>query len=154
EATVWYSDGSAANVQALVNIATDGDTVTVPAGSFTWPIGVTITNKSLQLVGAGIDQTIITRNTVSDYTPALTVILRPVTTDTFYMSGFTWRTVNNPASGIVNVGNTDALGQPVCQFRITNCKFTHTPTNGGNAQGARSIIIYASYGLIDHCTFV
>jgi hypothetical protein len=37
EATVYYSDGSAANVQLLHDtLAQDGDTITVPTGTFTW----------------------------------------------------------------------------------------------------------------------
>jgi hypothetical protein len=86
--------------------------------AITWTTGVTITNKSLQLVGCGIDQTIITRNTASDYTTALQVTLQAITTNTFYMSGITWKTVNNPAGGIVTVGTNNAAGQPVSQFRI------------------------------------
>ena len=35
-ATVFHSDGSAANVQALVNAARDGDTITLPVGTFSW----------------------------------------------------------------------------------------------------------------------
>jgi polygalacturonase len=35
-ATVYHSDGSAAKVKALHNAALDGDTITLPAGTFTW----------------------------------------------------------------------------------------------------------------------
>src|SRR5206468_9230935 len=52
EATVYYSDGSAANVQALTNIATDGDTITIPAGWFTWNTTVTVSGKAVTLQGA------------------------------------------------------------------------------------------------------
>ena len=52
EATVYYSDGSAANVQALHNGALDGDAITIPAGTFTWSTPVTI-SKAIKLQGAG-----------------------------------------------------------------------------------------------------
>src|SRR5437016_5725935 len=51
-ATVYHSDGSAANVQALHNAALDGDTITLPAGTFTWSTTVTIT-KAIKLEGTG-----------------------------------------------------------------------------------------------------
>ena len=52
EATVYNSDGSAANVQALHNAALDGDTITLPIGTFTWFTGVTIT-KAIKIQGTG-----------------------------------------------------------------------------------------------------
>ena len=50
--TVYHSDGSAANVQALHNAALDGDTITLPAGTFTWSIPVTI-SKAIKIQGEG-----------------------------------------------------------------------------------------------------
>src|SRR4029077_2183215 len=51
-ATVYHSDGSAANVQALHNAVLNGDTITLPVGSFTWPTSVTI-SKAIKLQGTG-----------------------------------------------------------------------------------------------------
>jgi len=43
--TVWPSDGSEANVQAIHDTnAHDGDTITLPAGTFIWITGVSLTN--------------------------------------------------------------------------------------------------------------
>jgi hypothetical protein len=52
DATVYHSDGSAASVQALHNAALNGDTITLPAGAFTWTTGVTI-SKAVKIQGAG-----------------------------------------------------------------------------------------------------
>src|SRR5213595_2443962 len=53
-ATVYDSDGSAVNVQLIHDIqAIDGDTITIPAGSFTWTTTVTI-SKGITLQGAGL----------------------------------------------------------------------------------------------------
>ena len=41
--TVWPSDGSEANVQSLNTIASDGDVITLPAGTFIWITGVSLT---------------------------------------------------------------------------------------------------------------
>ena len=50
EATVYDSDGSEASVRALHKIAHDGDTITLPAGTFTWTSAVNIT-KGITLQG-------------------------------------------------------------------------------------------------------
>src|SRR6516162_2276862 len=49
--TVWPSNGSEANVQAIHDTnAHDGDTITLPAGTFIWITGVTLT-KGITLRG-------------------------------------------------------------------------------------------------------
>src|SRR6187200_3347554 len=70
-ATVYHSDGSEANVQAIHDTnAHDGDTITLPAGTFIWTTrvnltkGITISGQTT-ITGAGTanctanDQTII-----------------------------------------------------------------------------------------------
>src|SRR6266542_1054474 len=51
-AAVYHSDGSAASVQALHNRALNGDTITLPPGTFAWSRPVTI-SKAIKLEGAG-----------------------------------------------------------------------------------------------------
>src|SRR5215211_6136116 len=58
KATEYNSDGSAASVQALHNVAVNGDTITLPAGTFTWATSVTI-SKAITLQGEGTGRTII-----------------------------------------------------------------------------------------------
>ncbi len=69
-ATVYPSDGSEANVQSLGKVASDGDVITLPAGTFTWNTGVSLTKGltirgQTTITGAGTanctadDQTII-----------------------------------------------------------------------------------------------
>src|ERR1700757_607388 len=61
-ATVYNSDGSSTNVQYVHdNLAVVGDTIAIPAGTFTWSTKVTIA-KAITLQGAGIGQTIIKDN--------------------------------------------------------------------------------------------
>jgi len=56
---VYNSDGTAASVQYLHdNLAHDGDTITLPAGMFTWTSGVHLT-KGITLQGAGVGITIV-----------------------------------------------------------------------------------------------
>jgi hypothetical protein len=51
-ATITAASTSHADVQAAVNSARAGDTVTIPAGSSTWGAAVTV-NKPITIVGAG-----------------------------------------------------------------------------------------------------
>src|SRR4029077_466685 len=58
-AMVYNSDGSSTNVQYVHdNLAVVGDTIAIPAGTFTWTTGVAIT-KAITLQGAGVGLTII-----------------------------------------------------------------------------------------------
>ena len=60
-ATVFYSDGTAAGVQYLHdNFAQDGDTITVPSGSFSWGQNGLHITKAIMLQGAGAGTTNIT----------------------------------------------------------------------------------------------
>src|SRR5215813_11511874 len=49
-ATVYQSDGSAASVQGLQNVAQDGDTITLPAGTFVWTTKINVT-KAITIQG-------------------------------------------------------------------------------------------------------
>jgi hypothetical protein len=68
-AATWFSDGSSASVQALYDqdATHDGDTITIPAGTFTWSTGVRFPRpdqpvKAITLQGAGAGSTIIKDN--------------------------------------------------------------------------------------------
>src|SRR5947208_9690545 len=59
---VYNSDGTATSVQYLHdNLAHDGDTITLPAGAFTWTTGVRLA-KGITLQGAGVGITIVKDN--------------------------------------------------------------------------------------------
>ena len=61
-ATINASSCSAKDVQSSINSASNGDTVTVPAGDCTWSSVVNIGRKAITLQGAGIGKTNITNN--------------------------------------------------------------------------------------------
>src|ERR1700731_4595842 len=87
--TIAAKSVSFADVSSAVNLASNGDTVTVPAGTATWTSTLTIT-KNISLIGAGIGQTIITNNV--PFNPgATTVFSLSVQTNTNLMrlSGMT-----------------------------------------------------------------
>src|SRR4030095_4052764 len=57
-ATYVAASTKGSDVQAKINIARDGDTVVVPAGTARWTTPLSIT-KNLTLKGAGVGQTVI-----------------------------------------------------------------------------------------------
>jgi hypothetical protein len=134
DATIHDSDGSAASVQALHNAARDGDTITIPAGTFTWLRGITIT-KGITLKG----QTTITgAGTATPTANDQTIIL-----DDTPRGGQILKTTLNPSQN----------------FRITGCTFRPSPTTptNGTTDGA---FILSSIGAtgnktirVDHCHF-
>jgi hypothetical protein len=102
-ATVYDSDGSVASVRALHNIAHDGDTITLPAGTFTWTSPVNITKGiTLQgqttISGAGTadpvinDLTIIKDDTPRNGKGAYILAARIATSaQSFRLTGITFR---------------------------------------------------------------
>ena len=69
-ATIYNSNGSAANIQSIHDTqAVDGDTITLPAGTFSWTTHVDITKGiTLQgqtaISGAGTSNPVIADNTI------------------------------------------------------------------------------------------
>ena len=53
DAQINAASCNASDVQTAINTATEGQTVTVPAGTCTWTSGVTITGKGITVTGAG-----------------------------------------------------------------------------------------------------
>lgn len=133
-------------MQAAIDASSSGDTVVVPAGSATWTTPVRFANKSLDIIGAGIGQTVITRNTPVDNS-CLSAVLR--TNDFCYLSDFTFNTISSAQSGIIAIDGV--AGKPTCQFRITKCRIEITPSSPTTS--FRGIAVYSAYGLIDHCYF-
>ena len=106
-ATVYHSDGSAASVQDIHDVqAVDGDTITLPAGTFSWATTVTIT-KGITVIGetttdpvhkTADDQTIIVANTGTNGNQPLLVV-DSASGKSYRMSGITFRTGR---TGVVN----------------------------------------------------
>lgn len=56
DAQVNAASCNSVDVQTAINSATEGQTVTIPAGRCTWTSGVTISGKGINIVGAGSSQ--------------------------------------------------------------------------------------------------
>src|SRR5882757_7248038 len=113
-ATVYDSDGSAASVQGLQNAALNGDTITLPSGTFTWTSRVTIT-KAIILQGTGVGSTIIKDDVQSG--SLISFALQPNLTSR--LTGIEFqnggRANYNNVPGIIHVDGSNTNGS---QFRL------------------------------------
>lgn len=136
----YNSDGSLADVNAKIALCTDdgADTVTVPAGSFTWGTGGTHVdvNKRITLAGAGSGSTTIT-------------IASSAPTGSSGTIRITKRAVVSGMTCTQTVGTTTVFSTSTTNgWRITDIIY-----NSQNTTGAASYFVYAgNYGFIDNCT--
>ena len=151
-ATTWLSNGSASNVQALHNSARDGDTITLPAGTFFWATTVTIT-KGITVIGqtttdpvhkTANDQTIIVVNTgANGNQPLLVVDSAPG--KSYRVSGITFRTGR---TGVINSNGMLQLNGDSHAVRVDHCHFDDLTYENNN------IAVWGPiYGVIDHNLF-
>jgi hypothetical protein len=137
-ATVYQSDGSAASVQGLHNAALNGDTITIPVGTFTWTTKVTI-SKSITLQGTGIGSTIIKDGVQSGQLIAIGLVAGQLTRLTGIEFQDGGRTNTQPApGGIIRVDGSNTNGS---LFRWDHCKWDNL-----NGYPVTDTVI----GVIDH----
>jgi len=142
---------SFADVSAAVLEAKAGGTVIVPAGRATWSEPLVIT-KGVQLIGAGIGQTVITSNyTAPDMAAYFTihnflvsyVPSSPSANEPFRLSGFTFD-VNNRCLGLYLCNSTIT---PINQVRIDHTEWV----NVQNSPKRLAFHIYGTvYGVADN----
>src|SRR5204863_2646450 len=157
-ATVYQSDGSDANVQAIHDTnAHDGDTITLPAGTFIWTAGVNLTkgitvSGQTTMTGAGTasctanDQTIIIDEKLRTTPGSLFKATIPAG-KSFRLTGITFRrgTVNIVGGdGGIRVNSSGGLVQSA---RIDHCHFDHL------AWEAMLQVSGWTYGVDDHNLF-
>jgi len=129
------TDGSQRDVNAALAAAKPGQTVHVPAGSFTWGDGGSAVNvgPAVTLAGAGPDQTTIQVSaTAATYTRGIIRINGSATVRDLTIKG---------APGARSVFTTGGSG-----WRITHITYLGVPNEG--------YFLYAheGYGLVDSCT--
>jgi hypothetical protein len=140
-------------VQAAIDAAAAGDTVTVPAGSCTWDTSLSIT-KGVILQGAGTSSTIITSNlTAANYTDYLITyqIAVPATDGMVDISGFKFDS-NSKGGGILvlNLSST-----AIYNLRIHGNIFTRSDYTHGSYEKHASIYSLGNvFGLVDNNYFI
>src|SRR5438552_8810995 len=141
--TSYNTNGSSAHAQAKANLCSDGDTVTIPSGTFTWATGVTITKMiTLQRQGTGTgggDQTVIIDNYASGQ-PLLN--FEAGSTSASRITGITVKS----GSGSLKDGGTININGPG-NVRIDHCHLNATSTANSK------MIRFGSgvFGVMDHC---
>jgi hypothetical protein len=132
-------DCSLNTVQTAVAAASPGDTVQIAAGTAVWTNTLNI-YKDIQVIGAGLGQTVITNDVVGQ------LVNWSTTSDGFCrLSGIDFEAgppdaVPNSTTRAINIGGT-------CHaFRLDDCMF-----NGLNEYN----LWFGGwvYGVVDHCTF-
>jgi len=151
-ATIMAASCSQSDVQNAVNLASEGDTVQVPAGTCIWTIPVIMGDKwdnsyqrkSLTLKGAGIGQTIIKneltapfgvsqiRSGISVYLPAGKFVR---------ITGFTFDGNNSLQSN----GPILASGELGGKIRVDHSEFINLKYRG--------VTVFVLFGVIDHNVF-
>jgi hypothetical protein len=142
-AMINASSCSQAAVQAAINSATDGDTVTVPAGNCTWSAAVTINGKTITLQGAGSGSG-GTQITYGGTGHTLIYVDAGNKTSKMDISGF-WLVGGDP-----NYWDGTAM-QIYGPNGWKNIRVHHMVFDGNLQWTIRGSA--ATYGVIDHCTF-
>ncbi len=139
---------SVADINTAIGLASDGDTVTVPAGNCTWSSDVSITNKGITLQGNGTGSTNITYS----FTPGTNDGILEINNDdtgSFRITGFTFKGdtgTNNGKNRVIDILGTDK------SWRIDNCDF-EDGYSGSWKTGIAIFINGYTNGVIDHCNF-
>jgi hypothetical protein len=131
-AKVYDSDGSEASVWALLKAAHDGDTITLPPGTFSWTSSLLITKGiTLQgattISGAGTSAPVVNDNTIIlDDIPRVangTIIRVQITpAQTPRITGITFRYGAITTSGTACL-TLNALGATPGKMRVDHCHF-------------------------------
>ena len=144
-ATINAASGSNADVQTALNAAAAGDTVAIPAGSFSWTAGVSrggLTNVTLKGAGTsatgGGDQTIITDN-VAGAGPLLN--LGGSANGVVRLTGITFRS----GSGVHRDGGT-------VNFEGGNARIDHCHFDFKRRENYKVVRLGSGvFGVMDHC---
>jgi len=150
---IWPSDGTVENIQSIHNNqASDGDTITLPAGTFIWMNTLMIT-KGIALQGettidpvnrSADDRTIIFVNTGANGNQPL-INVNTSLGKSYRLSGMTFRTGR---TGVMDGNGMIRLNGDSHAVRVDHCHFDDL------AYEAVSISVWGPiYGVIDHNLF-
>ncbi len=153
---VACSGNITSSLQSAITAASNGDIVSIGAGSCTWsPVGWT--DKNISIIGAGIDQTVVTSNGQlfsvtmtggADGTSSAGTAVKKVS---WRISGMTITGNPNNVYGVIYITapNYDGI---IMGWRIDHIKFNYP----NPAYSTRAIIkdVGVVWGLVDNCQFV
>lgn len=141
-ATINAANPSNTAIQAAIDIAADGDTVSVPSGTATWTGGVTVpATKGVSVIGGGQGNTICTLGS------NLFILDTRPTNSPVRLSGFTFAGITTQDG--VRVGQSHlAATIGATNWRIDHCTFPD------NLSVPTKLGVYGyTFGVIDNCDF-
>lgn len=123
------------HVKAAYDLASDGDTVIIPAGNCTWDTTLTL-SKPITLQGAGVDSTIITHG-AGTYTPLIQIAPSTGKENSFFrVTGIYFEnTERGPSCGTNQYLNDINVSDSTKKYRIDHNTFHYGKENlpvGGN----------------------
>lgn len=130
------------DVQAAVSGASDGDVVNIPAGNCSWANHVGWDNKNIWVRGAGIGQTVITRN--GEY--VFYVTISNVSKGGHRISDMTLG--GNVTNAVIYTASWTLAAVPAGRWRIDHIHFNFPAGQRGGVHVAG-----VNYGVVDHNTF-
>lgn len=128
---VYRSDGTASDTQNAINAASDGWTVLIPAGSYTWSSGVLISGKGIHLKGSGASSVTISGSA----SPKISITKD--STHSVEVSGISFGT-----GGVQTIFITGSWSAK--PFIVHDCVF--------NRDGGQAFRVECNGGLIYNCT--
>jgi len=157
--TIAAKSASRADVGAAVAAATDGDIVTIPAGTVTWTSTLTVT-KNIQIIGAGEGSTVITENLPRSNNASLFDISlsheSAAPAYSFRLSGMTLKSANPAVLATDNAfielrGTSHGTDFPAPYVRgcVSRCRIDHMTWDHLNGL---SLLIDSCLGVADHIT--
>jgi hypothetical protein len=131
------------DVQNALNLAKNGDTVLVPAGTCTWSAAVSTSGKGYTLQGAGAGSTVILHNLASGASLLITV----PSGSSLRITGMTVQ----PASTTTNYNGFMSISGGATSVRVDHMAFTGWTF--ANVSNGRPLDFDNVFGVVDHCTF-
>lgn len=140
-ATIVSDSASYTDVATAVASASNGDTVTIPAGTATWTTGFEL-DKAITLQGAGVGQTII-KDGIADGSRFWDVAL--VANLTTRITGIEFQ---DDGAGAGYIPRIKVSGSNIDnrRLRVDNCKFS--------SLSYAAMDLYTVLGVIDNCEFI
>lgn len=139
-AIITATDCSQTEVQKAITSAVDGDTVFIPSGACTWTTSVSWSNKNINVLGAGIDKTVINGNETK-------FKIINTTKSSFRISSM--NLVGEFGSAVISLRNDS--GKVYSKgWRIDHIRFKY----GGSSSNTNAfVVIGVNWGLVDNCIF-
>jgi len=139
--------GTVSSCQSAVNVASDGDIISIPQGSFTWSSGLSWTDKNITLQGAGIGNTTITNGIHNG------MIVVYADTKPFRITGMT---INNSGGGAgwIGIYQTCNLSPSCTPTMVNGWRIDHIRFNQSGVGSSYAILADGQFkGLIDNNYF-